>query len=94
MALLEKLIRIDSKDCHFHFKDDLRGAYFKVSYPQTNTDNNSNDALLRQLWHHVNSHYFKRIDPEEKRRLHYARNLFQPALQRGPSAAYSPTSPA
>jgi hypothetical protein len=23
MALLEKLIRLDSKDCNFHFKDDL-----------------------------------------------------------------------
>lgn len=25
MALLEKLIRLDSKDCNFHFKDFLRG---------------------------------------------------------------------
>ena len=97
MALLEKLIRIDSKDCNFLFRDPLtsyfsfhdrhrslliffnpRRALFKVAYQQTNIENNSNETLLRQLWHHIYAHYFKTIEPEETRRLEYLTSLLQP----------------
>lgn len=97
MALLEKLIRIDSKDCNFLFRDPLalyfsfhdrhrsffillisRRAFFKVAYQQTNIENNSNETLLRQLWHHVYAHYFKTIEPEEIRRLEYLNSLLLP----------------
>ena len=54
------------------FPSSSRSAFFKVTYPLTNTDNNSNEGLLRQLWHHVWAHYFKRLENEELRRLEYA----------------------
>lgn len=95
MALLEKLIRLDSKDCNFHFRDDSRrylppsiatrdlpfslpsrSVHFKVAYPQTITGNNSNEGLLRQFWHHVWAHYFRRLEQEEMKRLQYVRSLF------------------
>lgn len=58
-----------------------------MAYPQTNTDNNSNEGLLRQLWHHIWAHYFKRLEQEEMRRLHYLRLLLPPAAPPdGPSA--------
>lgn len=50
-------------------------SYFKVAYQQTNIDNHSSDALLRQFWHHVYAHYFKKIEFEEMRRVHYLRSF-------------------
>jgi len=50
-------------------------SYFKVAYQQTNIDNHSSDALLRQFWHHVYAHYFKKIDYEEMRRIYYIRSF-------------------
>lgn len=47
----------------------LFSFYFKVTYQQTNIDNHSNEALLRQFWHHVYAHYFKKIEFEEMKRL-------------------------
>ena len=40
----------------------LFSFYFKVSYQQTTTDNNSNEPLLPQFWHHLYAHYFKKIE--------------------------------
>jgi hypothetical protein len=56
-----------------------------VAYPQTNTDNNSNEGLLRQLWHHVWAHYFKRLEQEEMRRLGYLRTLLRPHCPAAPA---------
>ena len=61
-----------------------------MAYQQTNTDNHSNEVLLRQFWHHVYAHYFKKIEFEEIRRIEYLKSF----LTEGATSNELPLSPA
>ena len=67
-------------------------SYFKVAYQQTNVDNHSSDALLRQFWHHIYAHYFKKIEDEEMRRVYYIRSFLQSDPQTAITKGNSPNA--